>query len=161
MVRNNAERVRPAEKNRKPGSALRKPARSATRASASYLKLAAVFPIRPLRSVEELDEAVAVLDRLLARKKPLDEQEAGYRDSLSHEVRRYEEVHVPMPVVSGPAMLRHLIEAREATLSEVAAATGIAVSTLSSVLGGKRALNLGHIDKLAQFFGVARGVFLE
>ncbi len=156
MVANNVS----PRSTRKPKKAL--PTRKTLlRASASYLKLATAFPIRPLRSSEELDDAVTVLDRLLARKKPLDQQEEGYRDSLSHEIRRYEEANIPMPSVSGAAMLRHLIEAREATLSEVAGATGIAVSTLSSVLGGKRALNLGHIDKLAPFFGVGRGVFLE
>jgi HTH-type transcriptional regulator/antitoxin HigA len=130
------------------------------RASARYLKLAAAFPIRPLRSDEELDEAIRVLDRLLSRKKPLDEQEEGYRDSLGNEIRRYEEANVPMPAVTGAAMLRHLIDARDATLSEVAAATGIVVSTISSVLSGKRALNRGHIEKLAAYFGVGAGVFL-
>ena len=57
-------------------------------------------------------------------------------------------------------MLRHLIDAKSVTLSEVAAKTGIAVSTLSSVLRGKRELNRGHIEKLAPVFGVAPGVFL-
>ena len=129
-------------------------------ASASYLKLAAVFPIRPLHSEVELDEAIRVVDRLLSRKKPLDGQEQGYLDSLSHEIERDEAANVPMPDVSGTAMLQHLIEARNATLSEVAAKTGIAVSTLSSVLKGKRELNRGHIEKLAPVFGVAPGVFL-
>ena len=131
------------------------------RASASYLKLVIVFPIRPLRSDGELDEAIRVIDRLLSRKKHLDEQEQGYLDSLSHEIRRYEEANVPMPAVSGAAMLRHLIDARDATLSEVALGTGIAVSTISSVLGDKRELNRRHIEKLAHFFGVAPGVFLS
>jgi len=129
-------------------------------ASASYLKLAAVFPIRPLRSEAELDEAIHVLDGLLSRKKPLDEQEQGYFDSLGHEIERYETANIPMPDVSGAAMLRHLIDARDITLSDVAAKAGIAVSTLSSVLRGKRELNRGHIEKLAPFFGVAPGVFL-
>ena len=68
---------------------------------------------------------------------------------------------MPIPDVSGTAMLRHLIEARETTLSDVAATTGIAISTLSSVLRGKRELNRGHIEKLAPCFGVAPGVFLS
>ena len=51
-------------------------------ARASYLKLAIVFPIRPLHSEAELDEAIRVLDHLLSRKKPLDEQEQGYLESL-------------------------------------------------------------------------------
>ena len=122
---------------------------------------AIAFPIRPLRSEADLDQAIKILDRLLSRKKPLDEQEQGYFDSLSHEIERYEESNVPMPKVSGTAMLRHLIEAGELTLSSVASATGIAVSTLSSVMSGKRELNRNHIEKLAAFFGVAAGVFLD
>jgi HTH-type transcriptional regulator/antitoxin HigA len=156
----------------RPGKASRKPARGTKgmrlirvprsgRASASYLALAAAYPIRPLRSEEDLDEAIAVLDRLLSRRKPLDPQEQDYRDSLSHEIERYEAAAHPMPAVSDAALLKHLIEAREVTLSAVAAAADIAVSTLSSVLTGKRRLNRSHIAKLASYFGVEPGVFLS
>lgn len=115
----------------------------------------------PLRSDEELAEAIRVLDRLLSRKKPLDDQEQGYLESLSHEIRRFEDVNVPMPAVSGVVLLRHLIDARNATLSEVALGTGIAVSTISPILSGKRQLNRTHITNLASYFGVAPGLFLS
>jgi HTH-type transcriptional regulator/antitoxin HigA len=131
------------------------------RANARYLKLASVFPIRPLSSDADLDEAIRVVDRLLSRKKTLDYQEQGYLDSLSHEIERYEAANVTMPDVSGAAMLRHLIEARDITLSDVAASTGIAISTLSSVLRGNRELNRRHIEKLAPYFGVSPGVFIR
>src|SRR5260370_6063154 len=164
MASKDVNRAGPAGKPRKVPPArrgfLRVAGRPGARASASYLKLVSAFPICPLRSDKELDEAICVIDRLLSRKKPLDEQEAGYRDSLGHEIRRYEEANVLMPAVSGAAMLRHLIEARDATLSEVAAATGIAVSTISSILNGKRELNRGHIENLARYFGVVPGPFL-
>src|SRR5437867_1421183 len=52
-----------------------KRSRPTMRASTSYLTLAATSPIHPLNSDEELDEAIRVLDRLLSRKRPLDEQE--------------------------------------------------------------------------------------
>jgi HTH-type transcriptional regulator/antitoxin HigA len=126
----------------------------------SYLALVVAYPNHPIRSEEDLDEAIAVIDKLLSRRKPLDPQEQEYLDSLSHEVERYEAEAHPMPAVSDAALLRHLIEAREGTLSEVAAATGIALSTLSSVLSGKRSLNRKHIEKLAPYFGVEPGVFL-
>ncbi|MDB5385529.1 MAG: putative transcription regulator containing domain [Planctomycetaceae bacterium] len=134
---------------------------SGSRASASYLKLVVAFPIRPLRNDDELNQAIGVLDRLLSRKKPLDDQEQGYFDSLSHEIEYYEDANVPMPEVSGIAMLRHLIDTRNATLSEVAAGAEIAVSTMSSVLGGKRKLNRTHIEKLARYFEVKPGLFLD
>ncbi len=135
--------------------------RTGTRANARYLKLATKFPIRPLCSDVELDQAIDVIDRLLSRKQPLDEQEQGYLESLSHEIERYEAANVAIPNVSGIAMLRHLIEAREVTLSELAATTDLAVSTISSVLNGKRHLNRRHIEKLAPYFGVSPGVFFE
>jgi HTH-type transcriptional regulator/antitoxin HigA len=144
---------------------VKKPARKSSprsrRASSSYLALAAAYPIHPIRSDEDLDEAIAVLDRLLSRRKALDSQEQDYRDSLSHEIERYEAAAVPMPAVSAPAMLKHLIESRDVTLSEVADAVGIVVSTLTSILTGKRRLNLGHIAKLAPYFGVEPGEFLD
>ncbi len=128
--------------------------------SSSYLALVAAYPIHPIHSEEDLDQAITVIDGLLGRRKPLDPQEQDYLDSLSHEVERYEAEAHPMPAVSDVAMLRHLIESREATLSEVAEATGIALSTLSSVLSGKRPLNRNHIETLAAHFGVEPGVFL-
>jgi HTH-type transcriptional regulator / antitoxin HigA len=135
--------------------------RTSLGASASYLRLAAAFPIRPFRTEEELDQAIRVLDELLRRKKPLDEQEQGYFESLSHEIERYEAANVPFPRVTGPDMLRHLIDAKGETLSEVASRSGIAVSTLSALMNGKRELNRRHIEKLAKVFGVAPGAFLN
>jgi HTH-type transcriptional regulator/antitoxin HigA len=149
--------VRPARRRRTPA----KSSRPARRASASYLALARAYPIRPIRSDADLDEAIAVVDGLLCRRAPLDDQEQGYLESLSHEIERYEAEAHPMPAVSGPAMLRHLIDARGETLSAVAKATGIAVSTLSEILRGKRELNLGHIAALAPHFGVDPAVFIK
>ena len=130
------------------------------RANARYLKLATIFPIRPLSSEADLDQAIRVIDRLLRGKEPLDQQEQGYLESLSHEIERYEMICVAIPDVAGADMLRHLTEARDVTLSELSASTGIAISTLSSVLNGKRELNRRHIEKLAPVFGVSPGVFL-
>lgn len=144
---------------RKPGKARR--SKRGRRASLSYLALARVYPIHPIRSENDLDEAIAVVDGLLSRRKPLDPQEQDYLDSLGHEIERYEAAAHPMPAVSGSSVLRHLIEAREVTLSQVAAATGIVVSTLSAILAGKRSLNLAHLRVLAPYFGVEPSVFLD
>lgn len=142
----------------------RRPARGTVRrrpqASAAYLALAKVFPIQPIHSDEELDLAIVIVDKLLSRRKALSDQEQGYLESLSHEIERYESAAYPIPDVSGPAMLRHLLDAREATLSDVAEATELALSTLSALLNDKRRLTLGHIHKLASYFGVEPGVFV-
>ena len=144
-----------------PSSLSRLPSPRHRLASSSYLKLVTAYPLHPIHSPEDLDEAIAVLDKLLSRRKPLDAHEQDYLESLSHEIERYEAVAYPMPPVSGADMLRHLIEAREATLSQVAQATGIAISTLSAILSKKRHLNRKHIETLAPYFGVEPGVFFD
>lgn len=127
------------------------------RVSASYLALIREFPIRPIRSDRELDDASAAVDRLLCRKH-LDRFEQDYLEILGYEIERYEKQAYPMPEVSGPAMLRHLIAAREATLSDVASETGIVLSTLSAIRNGKRKMNLKHVEALSEYFGVEPGV---
>jgi antitoxin component HigA of HigAB toxin-antitoxin module len=147
------------------GALSAKPARRAEprrRASPSYLMLARAYPLHPIRSNTDLDEAIAILDGLLSRRKPLDEQERDYRDCLGHEIERYEAEAYPMADVFGADMLRHLIDARGASLSEVAKGTGISLSTLSAILNKKgRKLNLKHVMVLAPYFGTAPGAFLE
>ena len=130
-------------------------------ASESYLALARVYRIHPIRSEEDLDQAIEVLDGLQSRAEPLDSQEVDYLDSLANEIERYEAAAHPIPPVSGPEMLRHLLDAHDASISEIADQTGIAISTLSAVLNNKRKLNLTHNQALAARFGVVPAVFLD
>ncbi len=57
-------------------------------------------------------------------------------------------------------MLRHLIEARGGSQTTLAAGTGIAESTISEVLSGRRGLNLKHVVALARYFHVGPAVFI-
>ena len=59
-----------------------------------YFDLVREFPLRPLRSDRELDRAIAVIDRLLARGK-LASDEADYLDVLSDLVEKYEDEALP------------------------------------------------------------------
>jgi len=123
-----------------------------------YLDLIRQFPLRPIRSEEELDEAVRMVDRLVSQP-ALQPEEADYLDVLGDLVERYETEAHPIAPVSDGEMLRHLIEARGISQSELAQQTGIAVSTICEVIAGKRSLNRAHIGKLARFFNVSPGVF--
>jgi len=123
-----------------------------------YLKLILQFPLRPIRSDEELDEAVRVADSLLDRR-DLRPEEEDYLDVLGDLIERYETEAHPMAPVSDAAMLRHLIGSKGVPQTEVAEATGIADSTISEVLSGKRGLNRNHIGKLARYFNVSPEVF--
>lgn len=135
-------------------------ARSAPRAGARYLELVCGFPLRPLRSDEELDQAIEVVNGLIDRDK-LTPEEDDYLDVLGDLIRKYETEHHPMPPVSDADMLRFLIESRQATLSKVAAESGIAVSTISEILAGKRTLNRRHIEAFARYFHVEPSVFMS
>src|SRR5262249_15669141 len=95
-----------------------------------YLDLVLRFPLRPIRSDEELDEAIQVIDSLVDREQ-LVQEEKDYLDVLSDLVERYEAEAHPIEPVSDDVLLRHLMEAKQVTQSETARGTGIAVSTIS------------------------------
>jgi HTH-type transcriptional regulator/antitoxin HigA len=123
-----------------------------------YIELVRQFPLRPLRSDEDLDKAIRVVDSLLDRRK-LGAGEEDYLDVLGDQIERYESEAHPMAPVSDAELLRHLIEAKGVSQTEVSDATGVAVSTISEVLQGKRTLNRGHIGKFAKYFSVSPQIF--
>jgi HTH-type transcriptional regulator/antitoxin HigA len=125
-----------------------------------YLDLVRRFPLRPLRSDADLDAAVAVIDALIDQPK-LTAAEQDYLDVLSDLVEAYEAEAVPVHPVGDAELIRFLIEQNRVTQAVVAAGTGIAESTVSAVLAGKRKLNRSQIAKLARFFHVEPGAFLS
>jgi len=80
-----------------------------------------------------------------------------YLDVLSDQVEAYEAEAVPMRPVGDADLLRFLIEHEGVTQAAVAAGAGIAESTISAVLAGKRKLNRGQIAGLARIFTSNRG----
>ncbi len=123
-----------------------------------YLALVSRFPLRPIRSNKELDAAVEMVDSLLDRKK-LSSEEEDYLEVLGDLIERYETEEHPVAPVSDAQMLRHLIEAKGVSQTQVSSATGIADSTISEVLKEKRSLNRKHIGSLARYFSVSPNVF--
>ena len=125
-----------------------------------YHDLIHAFPLRPIRSESELDQAIAVIDSLIDCAE-LEPGEQDYLEVLSDQVRKYETERHPLPAVSEADMLRHLIEAREITQQKLAGDTGIAESTISHILSGKRSLSRNHIARLAAYFHVSPAVFIQ
>ena len=99
-----------------------------------------------------------MVDSLLDRKNLVSEEE-DYLEVLGDLIEQYESETHPMAPVSDEEMLRHLIEAKGVSQTEVSKATGIADSTISEVLKGKRSLNRSHIGKLSRYFSVSPDVF--
>ncbi len=124
-----------------------------------YLALVRKFPLRPIRSEAELDGAIAMVDTLSDRNK-LEDDEYDYLLVLSSLIEKYEDDRYPIPEVPGLPMLRTLLEFKGVTQAEVAAQTGIAESTLSEILTGKRNMATKHIAILAKYFGVDPGLLL-
>lgn len=124
-----------------------------------YLELIREFPLRRIQRDEELADAIRVIDSLIDKDK-LSKAEDDYLDILSDLVHEFEEEHIPMGNTPAHEMLAYLMELREFTQTQVAKGAGIAVSTVSEILSGKRKLTRGQIEKLAKFFKVSPAVFL-
>jgi HTH-type transcriptional regulator/antitoxin HigA len=125
----------------------------------TYLALICTFPLRPLRSETDLDEAMAILDVLVV-KDALSAAEADYLAVLSDLVEQYEVEAHPIPPASDAALLQHLLEAQSVTPREVAQATGMDAVMLAAVRAGTRQLTREQIGQLARYFQVSPSVFV-
>jgi HTH-type transcriptional regulator / antitoxin HigA len=117
--------------------------------------------LRVIRSEKEYQRAIATLDCLSDRGVARTVDETEYLLALSVFVERYEQDHYPIPAASGLDMLRYFVETRRLTQSDVATGAGLAHSTMSEILAGKRKLSVKHIESLARFFKVKSSVFLD
>jgi HTH-type transcriptional regulator/antitoxin HigA len=134
--------------------------RPPNRTSDRYFGLTLELPLRPLRTDRELDRAIAIIDRLLARS-CLAGDEKDYLDVLSDLVEKYEDQRFPIEPISGLDALRHLIDSSGKTRATIAVESGLPMSTLSEILLGRRRLNTRHIAILARYFRIDPGVFLD
>jgi HTH-type transcriptional regulator / antitoxin HigA len=94
-----------------------------------------------------------VLDALLARGS-LDKGEETYLDALSDLVGAYEDEHHSIEPASDAEMLRHLMDAKGVSQSEVSREAGLPKSTISEVLAGKKPFTRKMVGKLAVYFHV-------
>lgn len=127
----------------------------------TYLALVRRFPLRPIRSEAALDRATAVINSLLDQGR-LNSDQADYLDVLSDLVQRFEnEAHaIATDDLTEGEMLAFMMEQQMMSQAELARETGIAVSTISEILAGKRDLTRSQIIKLGQLFHVNPGIFL-
>jgi HTH-type transcriptional regulator/antitoxin HigA len=128
-------------------------------ADSTYLPLIRRFPLRPIRSDAELDEASRVVDELTDRD-DLSPTELDYLDVLGDLIEKYEDEHVELPEVSDSVMLRSLMEENGVKQVDVIRGTGISKTVLSLILSGKRKLTRKHLSVLVKYFGVSPSSFL-
>jgi HTH-type transcriptional regulator/antitoxin HigA len=124
-----------------------------------YLNLIREFPLRPLRSEADLDDAIAVIDGLVDRGALAPEQR-DYLDVLSGLVESYEDRHDPLPDLPGVDALRYLIEENGLSQSQLSRETNIPEATLSEILSGKRGISPKVRGILAGRFKVDPALFI-
>ena len=124
-----------------------------------YLELVQELPLRPIRSEAELDRAIVMVNGLIDRETRTPEEE-DYLDVLSDLIEKYESAAHQIAPASDAEIFQHLIEAKGVTQAKVAEETGMARSTISEILSGKRTLTRRHLDILAHYFHVSPAVFL-
>lgn len=123
----------------------------------TYLQLIQELPLVSIASDEHLDAAQEMLDRLTDKKK-LDGGEQAYLDALCDLVSVYEDRYHPIPAASDADLLRHLMEAKGVTQTQIHNDTGLAKSGISEVLAGKKPFSKNMIGTLAAYFHVPASV---
>jgi len=128
------------------------------RGSPRYIALLLAFPPRPIRSDDEHRRAIEVVNRLLDRP-VLTSEEEDYLDVLGLVIADYEDSTYEGPEFTPLERLRHLMEEHALTQAELARRAGVAVTSLSEILNGKRRISPRIRGKFAECFGVSASFF--
>ena len=131
--------------------------------SASYLKLIAKFPLRPIRSEAEYKAALAVMERLAIRgEDDIDEGERDYLDALDEFISAHDQntwtdrAHRGSP----RQRLRSLLKDSATTPADLQKILRCSHSLVSLLLSGKRELSKDNIRALAKHFKLSADYFL-
>lgn len=124
----------------------------------SYFDLVRVFPLTRIGDDAHLTEAQKVLECLLQQ--DLNSGADAYLDALSDAIEPYEDETIPPSDATPAEILQELLNANRLTQQALADAVGIAQSTLSAFLKGKRFPTTAHAKRLGDHFGVSPTVFL-
>jgi HTH-type transcriptional regulator / antitoxin HigA len=128
------------------------------RCSPQYLALLRAFPPRPIHGDDEHHRTIEVANGLLDRPE-LSSDEEDYLDVLGLLIADYEDSIHEHPEFTPLERLRHLMEEHALTQAALARRTGIAVTSLSDILNGKRRISPRVRAKFAECFGVSASFF--
>lgn len=124
----------------------------------TYFQLVQAFPLRPIRSAAEFDEAMRVLERLVVRE-DLDAGESDYAQVLTSLVEKYESQQASLHRAEPVAVLKHLMRVRRMSIADLGRVLGHS-SLASAILSGKRQISKTHARALANHFGLEVGAFI-
>lgn len=128
--------------------------------NAEYRKIRKRIPFGVLHTVDEYEQAIAVLDNILDEigqneNDPL----ADLAETLALSIESYEEeAHITVPELFGPEILQFLMEEHGLTQSDLPEIGSQGV--VSEILSGKRKLHVNQIAQLAKRFAVSPAVFI-
>ncbi|MHB8483714.1 MAG: helix-turn-helix domain-containing protein [Nitrospiria bacterium] len=128
-------------------------------AGKEYKKLRHLIPIGVLRSEEDYDKAVRVLDAILDEiGKDESHLLTDLAETLSFFIEAYDKNHFQIPKSNPKKILRYLMNEhglKQSDLPEIGSQ-----GVVSEVLGGKRDLNARQISKLVKRFHVPADLFI-
>lgn len=134
---------------------------TALKTDRQYLRLTQKFPPRPIHTLRQYEETVAVANKLAVRgEENLSPAELDYLDALTTFIARYDDEHVPKPRAGTPLeRLAYLVESAGMSASGLGRLLGNR-GIGSTILSGKRELSKTHIRILASHFHLDAGYFL-
>jgi HTH-type transcriptional regulator/antitoxin HigA len=128
-----------------------------------YLDLVKRFPLRPIRTEAQYEQAARVLAGLLARadNPGLSSGESDYADALGEFLGSYDAKHYPILKVKTPLeRLRLLMKLTGMNVTQLGELLGGGSGHASLIYNGKRELSKANIRKLADRFKVSPAAFL-
>jgi len=123
-----------------------------------YLELINEFPLRPIRSNDELNEAIRVLTALHDRTDKED-AEIDYEEVLGEVIDRYQDATWDTPKVSNLEVFRYLLDMRSLTLTQLAQKVDIPEPIIVEVLGGSRKFTPAEIDRVCEYLRIKPTLF--
>jgi HTH-type transcriptional regulator / antitoxin HigA len=125
----------------------------------AYSELVETVPLRPIRDVDSLRQAIARLDALLSKaNRSADEQD--YLEVLSLLVAEYERHRVEIPPVSGGEIIRMLISEHRMSQVEIIPLLGGKEKALA-LLQGTRLLEMRQATRAARYFKLPVESFMD
>jgi antitoxin component HigA of HigAB toxin-antitoxin module len=136
--------------------------KASVRPPADYLDLILhVHPLRPIRSNAEHQQAKRALRSLAGDRRKV---AADFKKVLVGIIETYEReagMQLDVSAVSAADIVHHLLDERNMSANALAKSAGLSQCALSDMLNGKRQWSKSAIIRLADFFGLNRGVFLR
>lgn len=119
-----------------------------------------IFPMRPMRSEAEYDEAVAIASSMAGH--DLNPEQDDYLSVLGTLIIAYEDEHSPfeLPSMSVLDALRGLLRDHNMTAADLSRLLGLHRSLGAKILRGERSITLRHSRVLAERFKVRPEFFL-